>query len=78
MVYLEESGAGAVENTIPVTPRENEDLLTMLRTRWTDGAFSDIKVNSKSRKNSATCRAGNNFREGVSPSSHGPLQKPVF
>ena len=28
----------------PITPRENEDLLTMLQSRWADGAFSDIKV----------------------------------
>lgn len=42
MVLGEDSGT-AIENR-PVTPRENEDLLTMLRTRWADGAFSDIKV----------------------------------
>eukprot|EP00210_Caulerpa_lentillifera_P009375 g8937.t1 len=35
-------GQGVIDK--PATPRDSEDLFNMLRTRWNDGVFSDIKV----------------------------------
>lgn len=42
----DELGSGVVEKS--AAPRDSEDLFSMLRTRWNDGVFSDIKVRSQS------------------------------
>jgi len=42
----DELGSGVVEKS--AAPRDSEDLFNMLRTRWNDGVFSDIKVRSQS------------------------------